>query len=1593
MAIVSDIEIRLMANIAQLRQEMEQARQSVGGAMNGIRDSVNTATKALGALAVGMAAGAFAGWIKGAIDATDAVSDISQRTGIAIKDIAGLQLWFQKGGTEASAFEGAMIKLSRKIAEGGDEFSKLGIKTRDANGGLRTNVDVLLDSADAFAAMQDGTAKTAMAVDLFGKSGAELIPLLNEGSEGLREMNEMAEKLGLTFDQKTVDAAGEFNDTLDFLGLASQGVARQVAAQLLPALNSLVGSMLEFITTGNGVRQAADVIGTGFKLIYTAGVLISQTFSVAGKTIGMLAAQLVSLFQLNFKEAMNIGHAWQADMKETFSSTAKTISDVWTGAGGDVVQALVTSTNAGTVASNQASKDAKKQADAYGALIESIQAKVMESQREADGVAKLTESQKMALSLDNQIRDGKLMMTAAEEGFARALIETLGANEMTIEANARAKASADQVKKAVDELNAARQKELEDAVKQADAAELAVATYGKTKSAIEELEVVRLQARINRAADLELDEKDIAQTQALIEAKQRAATANKQIEGLEEAKKAGEELNKFFDESKAETFGDTLSKAFGRAGSAMGQLTTTFQSYANKQLTFEKQSENLEKKHSVGQRDQKAYLADLTKLEKQRFTAQLGGYGDMAGAAAGFFDEQSKGYKVLNGVSQAFHAAELASTIAELVPKGISAILGQGQGDPYTALPRMAAMAAFVAALGVSVGGGGGGASMSVSQQRQQSQGRGGVLGDNDARSESLAKALEMVEDNTYRNLSVNYEMLSALRNIESSLSGLGNLIVRSTGINGDLPADIMSSAEKSFNKIFGMGSLGEKLTGGLTGKIIGSIFGGKVTALDGGLTANAASIASIMAGGLQASQYTDTKKSGGWFSSDKYRTQLQSVGAEVNDQFSKVILSMVDGIKASASVLGLSGDEFTQRLNSFVVDIGKISLTGLKGDEIQKALEAVFSKAGDSLANFAVQGLAQFQKVGEGTYETLVRIANDYATIDAVLSSFGKSFGAVGLASVAARENLIELSGGLDEFTSQGSFFLENFFSAAEKEATLRTAVYAQLDKVTGGSAVKTIAQFKELVLAQDLTTQSGRDAYASLMSVSQAFVDLTKFGEEAAEKAKELAATRRDLEIQIMELSGDAAGALAAQRQLEIDAADESLRPLIARVHALQDEATQTEKAATKRNMEIRLMEVSGDAAGALAAKRAIELAALDETLRPLQELIYAREDENKAATEAAALAKSRRAVEIQIMELEGNAAGVLAAKRADELAAMDESLRPFYQRLYALQDEKKALDDAKNAVNGRLSALSKAITADNEAARAASDANIAIINARKSAAEELQKINQKELQDRIATRQAEVNKLRDLSSALQSSLSGMGGISRQAGQAQIAKALTSAMRGNFPTADSLADALAAVSQPSQEMFSSFADFQRDMFVTAGRIADLNALTEGAAEKADTELSVAQAALEQSEAYAKEESERYDREIALAQKTYDDYVKGNAALLAAAQREYDMLAGTYEATLDVATAIRQFNSSMLSAGGGMLSSSYTQGAVYNPTQAAAGMPSSSSVSGSVDTLSGRMDNVERMLGDIARTSATTARVLEEAQQGGAPLGTTVEA
>jgi len=579
---------------------------------------------------------------------------------------------------------------------------------------------------------------------------------------------------------------------------------------------------------------------------------------------------------------------------------------------------------------------------------------------------------------------------------------------------------------------------------------------------------------------------------------------------------------------------DSLNSAFGSGGKAAGLMFRAYSEGASGQLQAQKRlaeakklsDDNPEKANAIA----RAHLAGAK--------AQIQSYGDMAGAAKGFFEEHSAGYRAMEAAEKTFRAFEVALSIKSMVEKsglltaftglfvaskatqtaaegtstaastamagtqasawGITAVVKAIASMPFPLnIAAGAATLAAVVAIGAKMFGSVGSGSVSLSEQRQKATGTGSVLGDATAKSESIAKAIELSASNS--NIELNYTagMLRSLRAIESSLSGLGGILAQN-GVNGLAPGSDMSSPN-SIGRLLNGGALGapfitilDKLTGGwvskTTGQIVNAIFGGKVSTLDVGVMTGAATVGGVRSVGLQASSYADTKTDGGWFHSDKYRTATESLGPEANAQFSQAVRDMADAVQEAGKLLGLGGDAFTQRLNSFVVDLGKISTKDLKADEIQKQLEAAFSKVGDDMARWSVDGLTQLQKVGEGALETLVRVAANYANLDAVLASVGKTFGATGLSSIKARESFIELAGGIDELASKTAGFAENFLTEAERLAPVQKYVADQLASM-GLAGLRSRESFKQYVLGLDMSSEAQRQQFVALMDLQEAF------------------------------------------------------------------------------------------------------------------------------------------------------------------------------------------------------------------------------------------------------------------------------------------------------------------------------------------------------------------------------------------------------------------------------------------------------------------------------------------------------------------------
>lgn len=194
--------------------------------------------------------------VKSLANAADTADDTAKRTGLTVEAVQELGYVAKMTGSDLGTVEIALRTMQRNLVDTGTEsaaftgaLERLGLKLADLR---KMNPQEQFDAlSKAIAGVQDSSQRAGLAMTVFGRSGTALLPMLAEGAAGISKFKDEAHKYGYVMNQEVANAGSNFNDNLDRLKGAVGGLAQQVAAGLLPGLNSLV-------------RSTADVVA-GFK--------------------------------------------------------------------------------------------------------------------------------------------------------------------------------------------------------------------------------------------------------------------------------------------------------------------------------------------------------------------------------------------------------------------------------------------------------------------------------------------------------------------------------------------------------------------------------------------------------------------------------------------------------------------------------------------------------------------------------------------------------------------------------------------------------------------------------------------------------------------------------------------------------------------------------------------------------------------------------------------------------------------------------------------------------------------------------------------------------------------------------------------------------------------------------------------------------------------------------------------------------------------------------------------------------------------------------------------------------------------------------
>lgn len=1023
--VAGDILIRMAADVASLRNDMRTAQGVVTDAF----DKMKSAAKVLGGL---FAVDQIASWTKSAIDAADKVDEFSQRVGMTAEEVSKLGLAFQMSGVDSSGLQTALVKLSKGIMENESAFTALGISVKNSNGTYKTSKEVLGEVSDFFAKLPDGVTKTALATELFGKSGADLIPVLNGGKKGLDDMGAEAERFGTVISTKAAKAAGDFNDALDLLRLRAQAATANGLSPFLPILTEIVK---QFAQIGSASKDSSKDLGfwsSAFATaIETVGVLalnVVYVFRTIGGEISTWAQQLAALAKLDFNEFNRVGQEWTqkaALMRQEVDKQSEAILNARNKLkehtaevenAGDKEKTLAEKLAEAALRAKEKAAEVKRAAEEQAKLtkagadyVEQVNRQLGVVMQEISLGRSLTDGEKELLKVQEMVRDGKIKLTEAQMAEVRAKIEL--------------------IQKTKEENESRKELEKTQAAAAALSTKLEQAEIDKTEA----LRKGNVQLR-EQIENLSLSEREIAAREAAI-------------------------------------LRSTASDLEWQAGLEGG----------NYQLS--EQARLLNERANLLEQGVAVKEAKAAADEWKKTTDSI---------SDGLTDALMRGFESGKSLWMTFRDTLVNAFKTMVLQPTIKAILAPASG----ALGSLFSGNAMA-------GTGGGNLLSSLNPMSMLSSGIGSIGNGFAFGADALGSFL--------------------VNNTSGALNSLGGSLMSNAGAIGSIGSYLggagigigVGSAIAGNYKIGGMGGTTSSAIGSALGAAIAGPIGAAIGGAIGGIVNRAfgrgpkeiqeQGVVGSFAGGDAAGQaFQQWKQKGGWFRSDKSGTDLTAMNEEIGAALDAGAVAVFQQVKNYADALRLPSDALSNVTSEF-----RIKLTG-KAAEDTAAITAALTEYETALTNQFSGSLGAFQRAGETLIETMGRLSV-LSSFSESINEFGGVFSTLATSSIAARENVIALAGGIDQLMTLAGKFVTDYYTEGERagmaaQQTINALRALGLDANTI-SELDTREEFRALVESLDLSTARGQEQLVALLQIAPQFAEMANYLEENNIKLDEVA------------------------------------------------------------------------------------------------------------------------------------------------------------------------------------------------------------------------------------------------------------------------------------------------------------------------------------------------------------------------------------------------------------------------------------------------------------------------------------------------------
>ena len=303
---IGSLLIDMRADVARLAQDMAKAQSTVESAMAKVQSSAAAAVTALSLIGVGVSVAGMANIVKGAVGAMAALDDMAAKAGTTVENFSALADVAKIGGHDIGLVETAMVRLTKALAGGDEEangaghaLAALGLKAET----LRSmdTAEALLAVAKALDQYASGSGKTALALDLLGKSGASALPYLEDLAE--------TGKLAASVTAEQAAASERLEKDINAVKLEGEKATRAMVAGFLPTMNDIAKAM----------RAAAEDGGTLKALFVGFGGIATEVFNPL--------VAIVKQFGASLHETAAEFNEWMAkfssgDVRQNFLRTA-----------------------------------------------------------------------------------------------------------------------------------------------------------------------------------------------------------------------------------------------------------------------------------------------------------------------------------------------------------------------------------------------------------------------------------------------------------------------------------------------------------------------------------------------------------------------------------------------------------------------------------------------------------------------------------------------------------------------------------------------------------------------------------------------------------------------------------------------------------------------------------------------------------------------------------------------------------------------------------------------------------------------------------------------------------------------------------------------------------------------------------------------------------------------------------------------------------------------------------------------------------------------------------------------------------------------